>query len=81
MEELIKADGWFINLIALGGGCYFLYSAKSILADLKAEITDLKDTIRRIFEKHDDHERRISRIEGICKGRRSHDDGVHCTED
>jgi hypothetical protein len=70
MDALLKADGWFINLVAFGGALYFLYSAKSILQDLKLELSDLKKTIERIFDKHADHEQRISRLEGICKGRR-----------
>jgi hypothetical protein len=78
-DVMLKADPWFINLIALGGAVYFLYSARQILTDLKDEIRDLKDTIRSIFEKHDDHERRISHLEGMLKGRRAGEAAVDAT--
>lgn len=78
MDLLTKADGWFINLVALCGAGYFLWSMRNILADLKQEISDLKSVIEKIFAKNDDHEKRLSRIEGICRGRRISDGDATC---
>lgn len=79
-EMITKADAWFVNFVALGGAVYFLWSMRGILSDLKAEIADLKAVIKEIFDRNNDHERRISRIEGICKGRRNNDGPANCGE-
>lgn len=74
MDSFKAMDGWFVNLVAFGGACYFLWSIRNILTDLKDEIKELKDFINKVFNKSDDHEQRISRLEGICKGRRFGED-------
>lgn len=78
LDAISKADGWFVNLLAIAGAGYFLWSMRNILADLKAEIADLKEVIKEIFDRNNDHERRISRIEGICRGRRVDDGPARC---
>lgn len=71
MEHLKGMDGWFVNLVAFLGACYFLWSVKGILKGLREDIQKLQETIEKIFNRTDDHETRLSRLEGICKGRRN----------
>ena len=70
MEEIKQMDSWFVNLLALGGACYFLWSIKGILADMRLDIAELKSMF---FSRTDAHEQRLSRLEGVCKTRRHGD--------
>jgi hypothetical protein len=74
MESLKIMDSWFINLVAFCGAGYFLWSVKKILEDLKDELRQLKELIDKVFSKADNHEQRISRIEGIVGHRRLGED-------
>lgn len=80
MSLLSNTPVWFILfvvfimaccLVLLGG--YFLWSIKNIFADLKSSIESLKDLISKLYDKHDDHESRISVIEGQLLRRRAKD--------
>lgn len=62
---------WFlITTIMLMGGAvsvlfgYFLWSIKAIL-------TEIKDSLKELFNKHDDHESRLSKLEGKCAAQHS----------
>jgi hypothetical protein len=58
-------------LTAFGGYC--TWSIKNIFTDLKGSIMDLKELIAKLFDKHDDHEARLSHLEGKCMNRRCSD--------
>lgn len=70
MEKVVdNTPVWFlITTIMLMGGAvsvlfgYFLWSIKGILMDIKNSLHDL-------FKKHDDHESRLSKLEGTCAAR------------
>lgn len=79
-QQLTTTPLWFILfvvfimsgcIILLGG--YFLWSMKNIFADLKQSIESLKNLISQLYDKHDDHENRISVIEGVLLHRRKTD--------
>jgi len=81
MEGITAIPSWFYQLIAFVLAGYFLWSIKRILDDFKEEVKGLKETLRMLFTKGDNHENRISRIEGRCEanhgeisgGRRTYD--------
>lgn len=66
MNELNGVDRWFVDIAAMGLFGYFLFSMKGILGDLKESISELKDLVGKLFEKDNNHESRISAIEGRC---------------
>lgn len=55
-------------IVILGG--YFLWSIKTIFADLKNSIKSLETLIGRLYDDHSGHESRISVIEGQLLHRR-----------
>jgi len=59
-------DPWFLQIIVPILAGYFLWSIQRLLRDFKEEIRGLKETLRLLFHKNDDHENRLSRIEGRC---------------
>lgn len=85
-EFLSTLPAWFLVLsillligaVSLLAG-YFLWSVKGILAGFKEAVEELKNLIEKLFDKHDDHEQRLSLLEGRCDamnctgGRRSYD--------
>ena len=80
VTQLSNTPIWFILfvvfimsgcIILLGG--YFLWSMKNIFADLKNSIESLKELISQLYDKHGDHESRISVIEGQLLHRRKMD--------
>ena len=80
VQQLSSTPLWFILfvvfimsgcLVFLGG--YFLWSMKNIFNDLKQSIESLKELISKLYDKHDDHESRISVIEGMMLHRRKAD--------
>lgn len=74
-----KIDPWFIQVTVMGLLGYFLWSIRNILSDFKDQVKGLKDNIGKLFDSKDDHEKRLSKIEGRCDvnhgpgGRRSYD--------
>lgn len=79
-EQLSNTPVWFILfvvfimsgiIIFLGG--YFLWSLKNVFNDLKQSIESLKNLISQLYDKHDDHESRISKMEGMLLHRRNVD--------
>lgn len=80
MDILKTTPTWFLLFIILvmgglltGFGAYCTWSIKNIFGDLKESILDLKALIAKLFDKHDDHEERLSRLEGKCMNRRCTD--------
>jgi len=61
-----KVDGWFLQLAVVGLSGYFLWSIRKILNDFTAQVKRLDETIGKLFDKDDDKERRLSRIEERC---------------
>lgn len=80
VEQLSNTPLWFILFIVfimsgiivfLSG--YFLWSIKNVFADLKLAIESLKNLIAQLYDKHNNHENRISIIEGTLLHRRDTD--------
>jgi hypothetical protein len=68
MTDVLKTiDPWFLNLLVLILGMYFLWSVKNIFKDLKDSIKDLKDLIKDLYEHRNDHEARLITLETKCK--------------
>ena len=74
MADLLSTvPGWFlviavillVGVVTLLGG-YFLWSVKGILSGFKEAVEELKELISKLFNKHDDHETRLSSLEGRC---------------
>jgi len=63
---LDKVDPWFVQILALVLASYFLWSVQRILRDFKEEVRGLKETLRTLFQRGDNHENRLSRLEGRC---------------
>lgn len=80
VDQLSNTPVWFIlfvvfimsGIIVFLGG-YFLWSLKNVFNDLKQSIEALKNLISQLYDKHDDHESRISKMEGLLLHRRSAD--------
>lgn len=71
MPELLKTvDLWFLVLITVLLGGYFIWSVKRLFDDLKSAIKELKDTIKELFEHRNDHETRLTAIETRCEMQR-----------
>lgn len=67
MVDILKgADAWFVNFIVIVLGCYFVWSVRGILKDLKDSIKDLKTVIKELFEDRNKHEVRIIALETKC---------------
>lgn len=64
-----NADRWFLELAAVLGGGYFLYSIRGVLSDFKEEVKGLKELIGKLFDNNTAHEARIARIEARCEER------------
>lgn len=85
MAELLKAFPlWFLILaiillcgtVTLLGG-YFLWSVKGILNGFREAVEELKELISKLFDKHDDHENRLSALEGRCEAMHGVDHNRH----
>lgn len=77
---LENADTWFLQIAVLLLSGYFLWSIRGLLNDFKSQIKELNMTSARLFTRGDDHERRISTLEGMHSvggihggGRRNYD--------
>jgi len=67
MQDMLKSvDPWFLNLSVLLLSGYFLWSIRNIFTGFKEAVEKLANLIDRLYEKHDDHETRISNLEGRC---------------
>ena len=80
MEILKTTPVWFLVFIifVMGGAItgfagYCTLSIKNIFQDLRTSIVDLKTLIGKLFDKLDNHEERLSRLEGKCMNRRCTD--------
>lgn len=78
IDALKDTPTWFliVAVVLMGGiitalGGYFLWSVKGILVGFKEAVDELKSLIQKLFDKHDDHETRLSALEGRCEGLRS----------
>lgn len=70
---LEQADPWFLRLAVLILSGYFLWSIRRVLADFSNQVKDLKTLLGKLFDHHDDHEKRLSRLEGTCRSRNGKD--------
>jgi len=80
MADFLKTvDLWFLVLIVILLGGYFLWSVKQVFRDFKKSLEDMHKLIEKIFDRHDDFEKRLSSLEGRCDamhgpgGRRRYD--------
>ena len=68
MPELLKTvDQWFLVLAVMALSGYFLWSIKRLFDDLKATITELKNTIKELFDHRNDHATRLATLEARCE--------------
>ena len=66
--ELMKTvPPWFLFITVIALGFWFVWSIKHIFTDFKAAVCELKNLISELFEKHDHHETRISKLEARCE--------------
>lgn len=86
VETLKMVPVWFliiaivllVSAVTLLSG-YFLWSVKGILTGFKEAVDELKTLIQKLFDQHNDHETRLSALEGRCDairasgGRRCYD--------
>ena len=87
MSDVMKTvDPWFLNLMVLLLGGYFIYSIKNLLGGFKASINDLKVSfqesinelkklVTNLYEHRNDHENRITVLETRCNFQHDGDDG------
>jgi predicted negative regulator of RcsB-dependent stress response len=80
MADFIKSiDVWFLVLAVMLLGGWFVWSVRNIFDGFSKAVGDLQKLIEKLFEKHADHESRLSSLEGRCNsmehcgGRRAHD--------
>jgi hypothetical protein len=67
MTEFLKTvDNWFLILVVILLGGYFLWSVNGMFSNLQATIKELKDLIKELFEDRNDHESRITALETRC---------------
>lgn len=68
MSDLLKSvDSWFLVLVVIALGGWFVWSVKNIFDGFTRTVGDLQKLIDKLFDKHDDHESRLSELEGHCK--------------
>lgn len=82
MAEFLKSvDVWFLVLAVILLGGWFVWSVRNIFENFTGAVEKLQKLIEKLFDKHDDHENRLSALEGRCDamhgalsgGRRGHD--------
>lgn len=67
MTDFLKTvDSWFLILVVIFLGGYFLWSVKGIFSDFRSTINELKELIKELFENRNDHESRITALETRC---------------
>lgn len=64
MTDLLKGvPSWFLVLCSMG----FFSLLSFVLLKLNNTLIRFEELFDKVFEKHDDHESRISRLEGKCE--------------
>ena len=67
MTDLLKeVPVWFLVIAVVLLGGWFLWSANNIFTGIKGTLEKLDELIGKLFDKHGNHETRISAIEGRC---------------
>lgn len=67
MAGLLKTvDNWFLILVVVLLGGYFIWSVQKGLESLLKTIQELKDLIEELFNDRNSHEKRIVRLETRC---------------
>lgn len=64
-----QVDAWFLKLVAILLGGYFLWSLRQTLKDFKDEVSGLNKLIGKLFDNDLGLEKRVSKIEGRCEAR------------
>ena len=73
MAEFIKSiDMWFLVLAVMLLGGWFVWSVRNIFDNFVRAVNDLQKLIEKLFDKHEDHESRLSALEGRCDARHAH---------
>ena len=60
-------DPWFLNLLVLGLGAYFLWSIKALFKDLRESILELKKLISDLYDHRNNQETRLVALETRCQ--------------
>jgi len=64
MPEILKGvPSWFLMLCSMG----FFSLLSFVLLKLNTTLGRFEELFDKVFEKHDDHESRLSRLEGKCE--------------
>jgi hypothetical protein len=66
MDLLKGVDSWFLVLVTILLGGYFLWSVNGLFSNLQVTITELKLLIKELFQDRNDHESRINALETRC---------------
>lgn len=66
LEFMKTVDNWFLVLAVVLLGGYFLWSVRRLFQNLLDSIDDLKSLIKNLFDYRNEHESRISALEGRC---------------
>lgn len=70
--NLHDVDRWFLELLVLVLGGLFMmvlgWSLRTTLKRFTEEVSKLEEIINKLFDRHHDHEQRISRLEGRANG-------------
>jgi hypothetical protein len=65
-DFLKTVDSWFLILVVIFLGGYFLWSVKGLFSNLQATLDELKSLIKELFEHRNDHEARLTALETRC---------------
>lgn len=63
-EHLSQTPDWFLRLSVIGLGSAVTLLIGGLLWSIRETLKDIKDDLRGLFARHDDHERRLSKLEG-----------------
>lgn len=63
---LATVDNWFLILLVVLLGGYFLWSVQRMFNGLLESINELKQLIKGLFEDRNDHESRLTALETRC---------------
>ena len=67
MAEILKSiNPWLLILTVILLGGWFVWSVRNIFEGFAKAVNDLRNLIEKLFDKHDDHETRLSSLEGRC---------------
>lgn len=67
MGAVQEAPAWFLLFLLVGAGIAISALFGGLLWSIRAILKGIQDDLRALFDKHDNHESRLARLEGKCK--------------